>query len=74
MSRLLILISGVDGRTNAEEQPLPLAPHRLLLIMASGPAGPLDHPSGVLPPRREPHGRDRPHPSLWPRLLPPHRS
>ena len=34
--------------------------------MTSGSAGPLDHPSGVLPPRREPHDRNLPHLSLWP--------
>ena len=43
----------------AEEQPLPLAPSHLLLIMASGPAGLLVHPLDVLTPRRESHGRDR---------------
>ena len=58
----------------ADEQPPPLAPRRLLLIMASGSAGPLDHPSGVLFPHRESHGRDRLHPSLGPRRLPPRRS
>ena len=51
----------------AEEQPLPLAPSHLLLIMASGPAGLLVHPLDVLTPRRESHGRDR----LWPSLRPP---
>ena len=49
-----------------------LAPRRLLLIMASGPAGPLAHQPGVLSPRREPHSRDLPHQSFWPRLLPIH--
>ena len=39
-----------------------------------GPGGSLDHPPGVLSPRRESHGRDHPHPSLWPQLLPPRRS
>ena len=43
----------------AEEQPPPLAPSHLLLIMASGPAGPLVHPLDVPSPRRESHGRDR---------------
>ena len=38
----------------------------MLLIMASGLAGPLDHHPGVLSPRRERHGRDHPHPSFWP--------
>ena len=53
---------GQDPLGRADEQPLPLAPRRLLLIMASGPAGPLGHPSGNLSPRRESCGRDRPHP------------
>ena len=44
---------------------------RLLLIMGSGPAGPLPHPQGVLTPRRESHGRDRLWSSLQPLLLPP---
>ena len=39
--------------------------------MASGPAGPLVHPHGVLTPRRESHGRNRLWPSLRPLLLPP---
>ena len=43
----------------ADEQPLPLAPRRLLFIMPLSPTGPLDHPPGVLSPRREPHGRCR---------------
>ena len=51
-------------RTAAAVGIAPLAPRFLLLNISSGPAGPLDHPSGVLSPRREPHGRDRPHPSL----------
>ena len=51
----------------AEEQSPPLAPSHLLLIMASGPAGPLAHPLDVLSPRRESHGRDH----LWPSLRPP---
>ena len=42
----------------ADEQPLPLAPRRLLLIMASGLAGYLGRPPGVFTPRRESHGRD----------------
>ena len=50
---------------------MPLALSRLLLIMSSGPAGPLVHPHGVLTPRRESHGRDRFWPSLRPLLLPP---
>ena len=59
------------GRAN--EQPLPLALLCLLLIiMVSGPAGPLVHPQGVLTPRRESHGRDRLWPSLRPLLLPSH--
>lgn len=49
-----------------------IAPH--LLIIASSPAGPRDHPSGVLLPRREHHRYDQPHPSVWPRLLPRRRS
>ena len=36
--------------------------------------GPLNHRPGVLTPRRESHGRDRPRPPLRPLLLPPHRS
>ena len=56
----------------AAEQPLVLALRRLLLIMVSGPAGPLVHPHGVLTPRRESHGRDRLRPSLRPLLLPHH--
>ena len=55
----------------ADKQPVPLALHRLLFIMVSGPAGPLVHPQGVLTPRRESHGRDRLWPSLRPLLLPP---
>ena len=54
-----------------EEQPPPLVQIHLLLIMASGPAGPLVHPLDVVSPRREPHGRDRLWPSLRPPLLPP---
>ena len=45
----------------ADEQPLPLALRRLLLIMASGPVRALVHPHGVPAHRRESHGRDR----LW---------
>ena len=57
------------GRAN--EQPLPLALRRLMLIMVSSPAGSLVHPPGVRTPRREPHGPDRLWPSLRPMLLPP---
>ena len=39
--------------------------------MASGPAGLLVHPLGVLAPRRESHGRDHLRSSLRPLLLPP---
>ena len=53
----------------AEEQPPPLAPSYLLLIMASGPAGPLVHRLEVFSPRRESHCPDRLWPSLRPLLL-----
>ena len=43
----------------ADKQPLPLPLHRLLLIMASGPTGPLVHPQGVIILRHESYGRDR---------------
>ena len=56
---------------SADEQPLPLALSRLMLTMASGPAGPNVHPRGVLTPVRESHARDRLWPSLRPLLLPP---
>ena len=51
--------------------PLPFALHRLLLIIASGPAGPLVHPQGVQTPLCESHGRDTLWPTLRPLLLPP---
>ena len=41
-------------------EPLPLALRRLLLIIASGTAGPLDHPPGVLSSHRESQPQDRP--------------
>ena len=59
--------SGRISTRTRRQQPLPLAPCRLVLNLASGPAGPLDHPSSVQSPR-ESHGRDRLHPSLWPQL------
>ena len=55
----------------AEEQPPPLAPSHLPLIMASGPPGPLVHPLDVQSLRRESYGRYRLWPSLRPPLLPP---
>ena len=62
-------VSSPLGRTG--KQPSPPAPSHLLLIMTSGPAGPLVHPLDVLSPRHESHGRDRVWPSLCPPLLPP---
>ena len=56
---------------HADKYPLALALSHLLLIKASGPAGLLAHPPGVLIPRRESHGRDPLWPSLRPLLLPP---
>ena len=58
----------------ADELPLPMAQRHLLLILASGPAGPLHRPSGVLSSRREFNGRDRLHSSLWALLLSPRQS
>ena len=55
----------------ADEQPLPLGLRRLLLIMVSGPVGPVVHPHGVLASRREFHGHHRLSPSLRYLLLPP---
>ena len=46
----------------------------LLLTMDLGPAGPLDHRPGVLPPRTEFYGRGRPRPPPRPLFLPPRRS
>ena len=69
--QLLCCLRAASPLGRAEEQPPPLAPSRLLLIVASGPAGPLVHPLNVLAPRRESHGRDRLWPSLRPPLLPP---
>ena len=57
---------------NVQQQQLAMRP--LLMAMALGPAGPLDHPPGVLPPRRESHGRGRPLPPPRPLLLPPRQS
>ena len=54
-----------------DEQSLPLALRRLLLIMALGPTGFFVHPHDVIAPRREPHGRHHLRPSLRPLLLPP---
>ena len=45
----------------------------LLLTMALDPAGPLDHPPGVLTPRRKSHGRGRPRPPPRSLFLPPRR-
>ena len=42
-------------------------------MMASGLLRSLTHPPGVVSPL-EPHGRERPHLSFWPRLLTPRRS
>ena len=60
------------GRTDVQQQQLAMPP--LLSTMALGPAGPLDHPPGVLTPRRESHGRGQPRPPPRPLLLPPRRS
>ena len=48
--------------------------HPLLLTMALGPVGPLDHLPGVLTPRRESHGRRWPRSPPRPLVLPPRRS
>ena len=45
-----------------------------LYIMDSGPAGPLGHLPDEIQPRRESHGRGRPHRPPRPLLLPTHRS
>ncbi|CAN0584579.1 unnamed protein product, partial [Laminaria digitata] len=55
----------------AGKRPLPLALCSLLLIMASGAAGPLDHPPGVPTPCREFHGHDHLRQSSRPLLLTP---
>lgn len=57
-----LTVSPPSGRIStgrAEEQPFPLALRRPLLILVSGPVGPVEHPPGVLSPRREFLGRDR---------------
>ena len=58
-----INLGGLHRRTTQALRHLPL-------IMASGPAGPLAHPFGVLTLRRKPHGCDHLRPSLWSLLLP----
>ena len=69
--RLPYRLRATSPAERADEQPLALALSHLLLIKASGPAGLLAHPPGVLIPRRESHGRDPLWPSLRPLLLPP---
>ena len=69
--RLPCHLRAASSLGRADEQPLPLAMHRMLLIMVSGPARLLIHPYGVLTHRREAHGRERLWPSLRPLLLPP---
>ena len=60
------------GRADVQQQQL--AMHPLLSTMALGPAEPIDHPPGVLRPRRESHGRGRPRPRPRHLLLSPRRS